>query len=618
MLLLQVGLACLFVAAGVAAAGESLLPLATPAPDLRPVARFLLGLAAWILGLFALATAGWLGPAGVVAMALGLAAPGALRRWRRRSTVLTRPDEAPEPLVVRLLVAVVAVGLLAPLALLAATPPVGWDDGVYHLALPRLFLEAGGFRPVPFNVYAAWPLGAELLWAAAMAVGPHPAAKLLHFGFGLLVLFTLRVALRDRGLLAGATAGALVIANPVVVVLARVAYVDLAIAFFLLAGVLFVRRGEEDPASRQAHLALAGVAGGLAVATKVTGFVVVAVLAALLLPGLVRTARAGRAAAALGDLARFAVPVAALGAPWWARTWLMTGNPLYPFLHGLLGGPWWSERLTAQLVAWQRSIGMGRDPVDFLLLPFRVFVAGGEGYARFDGRLSPVWVVLLPATLVLGLSLSRVRWALAAAGLAFVAWAATAQQMRFLAPALPLLALAVVDTASARLARLAPPLRRRLAIAGFLAAAALVAVPQRAVLAAGWRTLPVLLAGDPATLLGSAVPEVWRFVDRTLPQDARLLLLGTNRVFDCRREAIADSFFEASQITDWLADAPGPAEVLARLRAAGVTHVVVEHRPGPAYPPALLELLADPGRARSIFRSPDGRHEVLELAEGPL
>jgi hypothetical protein len=147
------------------------------------------------------------------------------------------------------LVIAALAALLAPLALLALTPTVSWDAGAYHLTLPRLYLEHGGFREVPLNVYSYWPQGVQLLYALALAVQDHVLAKLLHFAFGVATLWALAAGCRTfHRPASGALAAILFLANGVVAFELRVAYVDLAHAFLLLAGLLFMLQAlERDP-----------------------------------------------------------------------------------------------------------------------------------------------------------------------------------------------------------------------------------------------------------------------------------------------------------------------------------------------------------------------------------
>jgi hypothetical protein len=93
-----------------------------------------------------------------------------------------------------------------------------------------------------------------------------------------------------------------------------------------------------------------------------------------------------------------------------------------------------------------------------------------------------------------------------------------------------------------------------------------------------------------------------------------MLLLNTNQGFFIEREYLADSFFEASQIADWLRPASTVGEVRQRLESRGITHVLIEHRNwGIRYPDALLALLRDPAQVEQRYRSRNGRFTLLEL-----
>ncbi|MEE8526786.1 MAG: hypothetical protein V3T72_22865, partial [Thermoanaerobaculia bacterium] len=103
-----------------------------------------------------------------------------------------------------------------------------------------------------------------------------------------------------------------------------------------------------------------------------------------------------------------------------------------------------------------------------------------------------------------------------------------------------------------------------------------------------------------------------------LPAGARLLLLNTGQGFFCEREYIADSFFEASQIADWLGPADSVEVLRELLTEEGVTHLLVEHREwGIAYPAALFEMLRNPSQVDVIYRSPEGRYSVVALTPTP-
>ena len=206
------------------------------------------------------------------------------------------------------------------------------------------------------------------------------------------------------------------------------------------------------------------------------------------------------------------------------------------------------------------------------------------------------------------------RGCLGAAGLYFAAWALTSQQARFLIPVLPLLALATVVAGTGILELLQSPRLRQLAQVGAAAGALLT------LLALGLRQLPPALTTARSyveqglSYQALAVPPHLEFINENLPADARILFLNTNRGFYCHREFLADSFFEASQVEDWLRPVTSVSELEARLADRGITHLAVAGVDwGLRYPPALYQLLRDPHRARLLFGSLGGSVAVLEL-----
>lgn len=668
----------------------------------RWLGRVVLGLAAWLAALFTLCAVGAFHPR-LVWLLCGLTLGGAAAVWLRTSSWRTiragwrRPPFVPEEALLSGTLTVT----LAVLFLICLLPALAADAAVYHLNLPRRWLEAGGFTPVPYNVYSHWPLNLELLFALAMRLKDAALAKLVHWLFGLATLALLYDFTRRRGdRFGGLLAALLFLANPVVLFDLSVGYVDVGLAFFTLAAFCFLEDALRGGRRRAPRLLLAGIAAGLLAGTKLTG----GVAAACLLPGYLLAAgrrdppRLGAAAAqqtaagapgvtagapgataggpsatlprpslrpTLRELAVFfLLPAVALAAPWLVKSWRDTGNPVYPFLCDWFGGPEWSAALSTQLHDWHRRIGMGRGVADHLLLPFRVVLAGGPGYEHFDGRLHPLWLGLLPAAGWAARGRPEVRRLLLASLLWFVFWAATSQQMRFLIPILPLLSMAGALAVADGLARVAS-VRRRRGLAALAAAAAvgtllgLAAGHPGGAASAGYEPRPRKTeprpsgSGEPASaaeastsrgdrfLTGAAgassgadpfpagaadgrpaaeigadgVPVVLAYVNRELPPDARLLFLNFNEGFYCARAYWADSFFEASQMAELLRPARDAAELAARLRTLGVTHLLWHDRDrGIAWPPALGDLLADPALARPAYRTPHGRDTVYELA----
>ncbi len=594
------------------------------------IERVVLGCGLLVAVLFLLAAASAYRPWVLMLLAVATVVAGGLQlRSELRTTLASaRSTVAKLPSWLLRLSALVVLGLTLVLWLQSIRPDLSWDANVYHLTLPRLFLEHGGFFAVPFNVYSHWPLGVELLFGLAIAVHDYVLAKQLHFVFGLLTLATLYAgthaytrtnanananANEDNKLShgvawSGLLACALFLANPVVLFEIRVAYVDLALAFFFLVAFVSSERllvtDELTQPERKADLLLLGIACGLVCATKLSGvllassLLVVVFAATIARRGISRTLR---------DAAWVAVPLLSLAAPWPIKSWFLTGNPGYPLLFGTFGGPNWSEALGQQHAAWQGSIGMGRAPLDYLLLPWRVITQGGKGYGNFDGRLHLAWLICIPLILIAARRDQTVRRAAIVSAIYFAIWTATSQQMRFLIPLLALLSLASVRALAATFTH---SLRNRL-----LPLATMLTVGLAVSAAAPYVRQTPRLASD-LTALGykakqAVIQPVYAAID-ALPAESHLLLLNTSHRFHINRPVIADSFFEASQISHTFAQVESSTQAKAVLNELGVTHILIAQRESwNPYPASLMALLGDAQAVRVTYQ--DQRFALLHV-----
>jgi hypothetical protein len=237
-----------------------------------------------------------------------------------------------------------------------------------------------------------------------------------------------------------------------------------------------------------------------------------------------------------------------------------------------------------------------RTVLDYIKLPFRVILSAGEGYAHFDGSLNKMWIALLPLSVVAALWDRTVRACLVVSGIYFVCWASASQQLRFLIPIIPVLAIAAALALGGLMDRLFA--RKVVAVGGFAAVYCLAAALLMAEVSGSYAKAAEVAGRyggkDREAVLKSAVPGEFAFMNRELPMNARLLFLNTNFGFYSDRAYIADSFFEASQIADWLAPCSSPGEVRERLREKGITHILYSTREGQlSYPPALWKFLDD-------------------------
>jgi hypothetical protein len=362
-------------------------------------------------------------------------------------------------------------------------------------------------------------------------------------------------------------------------------------------------------------LLASGVACGALAATKLSGLVGAACVGALLLATRVRGHDPPPARAKLWHEALLlGAPVLVLAAPWFIKTALYTGNPIHPLLYSQLGGIEWSDELGEQFATWQREMGRGRGWLDYLKLPYRVATQGGDGYENFDHAVSSFWVAAVPFAVLLARWAPAARSYLLGAGLYFVSWALTSQQMRFLIPVLAPLAIAVALATHALVARLdTPQMRARVAVAFYVVSFVVTLGTFEPEWRAGLHMARTLQRKGAPDLRGPT-SEGYAFLNERTPEDAKVMLLNINQGFFLDRAYIADSFFEASQMRWLIAQASSPQALVDILRERAVTHIyVADNRWGIDYPDVLDQLLKDEQLVQRIHRCRAKRCRIYAL-----
>ncbi len=494
------------------------------------------------------------------------------------------------------------VGLIGAIGVLvlvrALAPPLGddWDSLAYHLAIPKLYLSHGGIYYVPFASHSNFPFTWEMLYTLGLGFGSIALAKLFHFAAWILLLWATHSLARRYFSAVSAGIATLVFAGiPIAAWEATSAYVDLATALYTLL-VVYALLNYSSTRDRRWALA-AGLLAGIGAGTKMTALAMIGVAFVWVLWPEKGEKLASRLKLALGT----SVVAALVTAPWYIKTLIYTGSPVYPFLYGVFGGRNWSG-LTAELYrADQLRFGVGHGTLDFLRLPWDLFAhfARFHDYgsrmpedislpalATLNPQMLSVWVGPAVAAMFLLAPFALTRRGahrpmLAAALALVVMWFVAMQNVRYLIPALALFVPAVAWAAEQFNLR-----RVALVVA---AASSLLTIYIM------WNfarpALPVALGVEPQSeyLAGMDLYRTSEFINREIPRGAKVALFGETRGFyldrpyfwaDSGHNAIIPQGYEASRIA-WLA-------------AHGYRYILVNHRSYAfqnAEPPAGLEEL---------------------------
>jgi 4-amino-4-deoxy-L-arabinose transferase-like glycosyltransferase len=512
--------------------------------------------------------------------------------------------------------------------LAASMAPLTANDAlVYHLNIPKIYSANQGLIPLPFNVYANMPHYGEVLYTMMFSMAGEAGAKLLYFlilvgAAGATYSLAARFVSRDLAMIAGS----LFLVQPVLLDQRVVCNIDVMLTYFYVSAAILlfdaaskrtaeaagVDKGKaradggrprhngtaetsDGNRPRPARLAIsAAILAGFMLGMKYTAVLPCAAL--LLIPALTASWTWKR-------VALMAAVALLVFSPWLVKNQVYAGNPVYPMLEGTFGGLNWDRVQSAQLISWQRNMGMGRSFVDYLLLPVRISIMGKPGlnYTRFDGILSPVFLILVPLALLRRRRSTTVLGLMGAAGLVF--WALTSQQMRFLIPTIALAAvLAGIGLAGLR-ERLGPKVFGVVLTLVFLAQASSLIVPDqygRPVVSALYDRLPAAAGLEaPGEFLGRNIQSYSLFqqMNENIPPGQAVFLIWENRGYYLDRPYFADSFFEASTLMRMVARSEGPADLKRTVAAMGYRYVVVNELLADffsqPYPPRDRQALAD-------------------------
>lgn len=571
--LFDVGLAIAIVALGAVIGLRVARFLAPPFEEPLEQLIFATGIG---LGIIAYATLG-LGLLGLfygwaLVLLLGLLTLAARAEWTHLARLLREVWASREPLgsfekgIALVIAALVLFSLLQ-----ALTPTTDYDGLVYHLTAPKTYLAKHRLVSFPHIPQANFPATAEMLYTIAMGLGSPMAAKLIHLSFALLTsMAVFSMARRFLNPKVARLSLAVLWSIPIFVVEAGWAYTDLVWTFYEFLALYAFLLWRQSP--NRKWLLCCGLFMGFAFGTKylaLQGFILLFV--AIAFSGW--QSNRGRLDRTAKDLLLWVAIVTALASPWYLKNWIWLSNPIYPYLFGGLNYPVQRVQADAYLAA---NLGCGHSLQCYLSLPWIIYTRSylfGHAPPASPSFLSlflPFWLIWRKDR--------TVNWLLALSVARFAFWAITTQDLRFLLPVYPALSVIIAyilyQIANLRLRRLPWDFFvRAIVISVLLISLGLQLL--RTLWALG-NPFPVILGLESAdTYLRHSLNDyaITQYVNKNLPEQSRLLLIGDKRGYYLQREHIPD----ATNNIWWgyLVPLAGSQEgILALLQRWEVSHII--------------------------------------------
>lgn len=472
-----------------------------------------------------------------------------------------------------------AVYLVYPLLADVFVPPLENDEIAYHLPIARIFIDNHRIVPIPFIPYSNWPTGFEMVYAFQLLFATDTLAHLMTYLTFLLTAGGVGGYLYRSMGGAAALFGALLVAGTITFLnLSGTGMIDVPVAMFTFFAVLclleWLRKGADG------WLVLSAVLVGFAASTKLNAAVFAVIFGLIVLA---RLAIQGRFRAGVGRFALYGLVSGAVVLPWYVKSWIVIGSPVWPFLPEVFGARDWDAVGQAYLIQFIRAPNRPLTLLNWLTgFADLALDPGRYGYSYRTGpALLSFSPMLVPALLVLK---GRHRTVFLAAAAVFAAlytnWFLTTQQNRFFLPAVPVFALLLGLGAGAMFRHRARILGNvlMLAVLVYFAAAAWPLDPdERTLIAGNWQYQAGKVSQAAYLAERLVIFDAVRFLNTRTDPDAYVLLA----LYEPRGYYLEREYFwlnPVSQRNIRMEQYGSATAFIAELQRRGFTHILFNPR----------------------------------------
>ncbi len=503
------------------------------------------------------------------------------------------PKSAFEKFLFVLIVFQVAVSLITSLA-----PPTAKDALLYHFAVPKAFVAQGSSAFIDGNIASYLSLGTEMQIVWARLISSYGSVDAVSGAvvwlFLPLLLITIYAWARELGVSrTWSLVATLILATiPTAYHVASSGYIDLSLALYVTLATYALTRWWKEQTWGWA--VLIAIFLGAALSVKLTAVFVFAAFALIMLlrarsiKAPVATAPGTDTRVALSPakivLSGFAALLLAgvIASPWYIRTWVATGSPVFPFYMNIWPGKaigWDVERSNLFQAMNSQYGGTDVDKVNYLTAPVRVSVAAQpEQSANYDGVLGVAFLIGLPL-LVWALWKSdlaiEIKIMAGVAGVMYLFWLFSSEQLRYLLPIVPILAIAIVASAEkigGRVARVAQCSLIAASVCGLLTTFAWFCQKAPLRVALGGETRDEYLTRN------LDYYPYYQEINANAPTDAKVWLINMRRdTYNLDRPVAADYLFEDWTLRKMVWESRSSQELRAKAASLGVQYILTRH-----------------------------------------
>ncbi len=374
----------------------------------------------------------------------------------------------------------------------------------------------------------------------------------------------------------------MVAAVPTAYHVAASAYIDIALALFVTLAIYALTRWWKT--LENGWLILIAIFLGAALSAKLTTVFVIAAFALVILlrvrkakesepDQLIKVLVSGCASLLLAGL---------IASPWYLRTWQQTDSPVFPFYMSIWPGKaagWDVERSNLFQAMNSQYGGTDIDKVNYLTAPVRVSVAAQpEQPANYDGVLGVAFLIGLPllvwALWKFDLAV-EIKIMAGVAAVMYFFWLFSSEQLRYLLPIVPFLAVAIAASAEkigGSIAKVAKVSLVAASVCGLLTTFAWFCQKAPLRFALGGESRDQYLTRNLDYYL------YYQTLNTETPVDAKVWLINMRRdTYNLNRPYFSDYLFEDWTLRQMVWESRNVQELRAKAAAMNVQYVLTRH-----------------------------------------
>lgn len=427
-----------------------------------------------------------------------------------------------------------------------AYSPFSWYDAlVYHMAVPQHYLASQKIIAIPGNVYSNFPLNAEFLFLGNLLLGNELGVKFLILGQILITLLLCALFLKDltKSNFIPLSAILLIGSNSQIFIQIIQGNIDIFVAYAFTVYLLHIFYSSFD---QRSDFVLNGILGGILMGFKYQAGPF------FIIPGFIFLClkiTSGKKYI----LNLFLVPLCTflVFSPWLIKNLLLTGNPVYPFFHDLLG----SQNETG--IHYSQFLNIHQKS------SWNLYSLAYTFFSSLDGFLALliIFTILNKQSLMAGILLPFFFWGLLSKG-----------EIRYILPVYPLLISTALSSLSSLMnTPLSSVLKLFFMIFFLIRLYSLVLLnPDIAEYAAGIKDVSAKTSS-----FSDPYYRVIPYLNRHLPDNANVLMIAEARSYGCKFKTFTSTLFDKNMIEKAVYESKSLSEIINRLKKQGYTHLLL-------------------------------------------